>query len=80
MFCSTFWQGFFTVYLKEEYSVPEANMGYYLFVATGPNLVACIVFPIIFKNTPRKLQFITCLFMSSIACLLVGPSSFLGLP
>jgi hypothetical protein len=55
MFCSTFWQGFFTVYLKEEYSVPEANMGYYLFVATGPNLVACIVFPIIFKNTPRKL-------------------------
>lgn len=48
-------------------------MGFYQLTVTGPYLVGCVLYPLLFKNTPRRIQFVLCYAISSIAELLMGP-------
>jgi hypothetical protein len=55
-------------------------MGYYFTILSFPYLVSAIVSPIIFKNVPRKLQFVISMIVSSSSFILMGPSNLFGVP
>lgn len=55
-------------------------MGYYFAILSASYLVSALLVPTLFKNIPRKLQFVTCFFVSTFALMLMGPSSIFGLP
>jgi len=55
-------------------------MGFYFGILSVAYLSSAIICPIIFKALPRKLQFVFCFFVSTIALALFGPSKLLGLP
>ena len=55
-------------------------MGYYFAILSLAYLSSAIICPIVFKAIPRKLQFVFCFFVSTIALALLGPSQLLGVP
>ena len=55
-------------------------MGYYYFIPFVPYLPSCILVPILFKNVPRKVQFVICFIVSGFAVGLMGPTELFDLP
>ena len=71
MYCVCFFGAFLSVWFNTYYGVPEEDMGYCFLLASVPYLLSCIIFPIILKKMPRKLQAVICFFVSGIALSLI---------
>ena len=74
MFNISFFSSFLAIRFHKKYNISDANMGYYFAILSVAYLSSAILCPIIFKALPRKLQFVTCFFVSTIALGLFGPS------
>lgn len=77
MYCICFFGSFLALQLGT-YGVAEEDMGYCFLLASGPYLLSCIIFPILLKNMPRKLQAVICFFVSAISIGFMAPT--FGLP
>ena len=55
-------------------------MGFYFAFLSIPYFFSALLVSIFFENVPRKLQFILCFLLSTIAIMLMGPSEILGFP
>lgn len=80
MFNVSFFSAFLSVEIEDKYNVKDNQMGYFFVALSGPYLIAAVICPIIFKTTPRKLQFVISLVVSGFAYLLMGPSQLVNLP
>lgn len=74
MFNISFFSSFLAIRFHDKYDISDSNMGYYFAILSVAYLSSAILCPIIFKSLPRKLQFVTCFFVSTIALALFGPS------
>jgi hypothetical protein len=74
MFNISFFSSFLAIRFHDKYDISDENMGYYFAILSVAYLSSAILCPIIFKALPRKLQFVTCFFISTIALALFGPS------
>jgi len=79
MYCVCFFGSFLSIQLAT-YGVAEKDMGYCFLLASGPYLVSCILFPILLKNMPRKLQAVICFAVSGLSIGMMGPTRLFGLP
>ena len=76
----SFFVVFISLHFEQAFGIQDKNMGYYFALLSLPSLVGALLFPILFANVPRKLQFILCFLMSFISMIFIGPSLFFGLP
>lgn len=79
MYNVSFFSSFLAIRLKEQYAVKDENMGYYFAILSFSYLSSAILCPMIFANCPRKLQFVICFFITTIAMGLMGPTQYLNL-
>jgi MFS family permease len=79
MYNISFFTPFLSIKLKD-YGISDTGIGYCFLLASFPYFVATIVCPLIFKNIPRKLQFIICFVVSGVSFMFMGPSTLVGLP
>ena len=80
MYNVSFFQNILALHLQKQFKVESKNMGYYYALLSFPYFFSALIIPVIFKNTPRRLQFVICYFLSAIAMMLNGPSRVFGLP
>ena len=75
----SFFSSFLCLHL-ESFGVSQAHMGYCFMLLSMPYFIATLSTPIICKKVPRKLQFVICFGISTIAFSLMGPSRILNFP
>ena len=80
MYNVSFFNSFLSVELTNEHGVNKEDMGYYFSILSFSYLCSAIIIPIAFKKVPRKVQFIICFALTSVAMALMGPSKLLGFP
>ena len=78
IFNVSFFNVMLTLHLKDDFHVKVNQMGYYFALVSTPYMLSSILFPKLFKNTPRKLWFIICFFSSAFGFMLMGPSLLFG--
>ena len=78
IFNVSFFNVLLTLHLRDDFHVKTNEMGFYFAIVSSPYMISSILFPMIFKNTPRKLWFIICFFSSAFGFMLMGPSMLLG--
>jgi len=72
--------GFLSVHLHRHFKIKATDIGYYFSCLALPNIVGCVLFPILLWRTPRKAIFICGFLVTALAFLLIGPSAWLGVP
>ena len=76
MFNVSFFSSFIAIHFSKVYGVSEKTMGYYFALQAVAYISSSYLVPKVFNKVPRKLQFVTCFFFSTIAMALMGPLSF----
>lgn len=80
IFNVSFFNVLLSLHLRDDFKVKTNEMGFYFFIVSAPYTITSVLFPKLFKNTPRKLWFIICFFSSAFGFMLMGPSLLFGLP
>ena len=80
MYNMSFFTPVLSTHLRKQYDMSDSWIGICYILASFPYAIATITTPICFKTVPRKLQFVICFFVSTLAFALMGPSKMLGFP
>lgn len=80
MFCTTFYTGYFSLYVKEEFEVGSTMLGLLYSLTAFAYVIYCITAPMIFKNVPSRILLTVSMYCLVIGMSLFGPSWLLSLP
>jgi hypothetical protein len=70
----SFFGGFLSVQIANQYKVDDKHMGYVFACLSAPYFLSCALLPALFAKVPAKLQFVICFILTGIAMGLLGPT------
>ena len=80
MFVTTFYTGYFSLYVKEEFQVGSTMLGLLYSLTAFAYVIYCITAPMIFGNVPNRIQLTASIYCLAFGMSLFGPSWLFNLP